>query len=161
MRMLPGVWSNEATPVPVRRRCGVAGYNGTDMICVRKVCPAERLGLLRLGACHLCDGKEPALLVPRTQAPDRGESLVSIPCPSGFTGVINRTCTHDGVWKEELPLAGVCVRTYCPARMVQLKGWTDGMNATEQLLHSVPVPATAGKFASNPLRCLWSLEDLF
>ncbi len=36
-------------------------YDGQTMRCVRQYCPPETLGLLRLAACDLCDGKEPLM----------------------------------------------------------------------------------------------------
>ena len=40
---------------------GSSNYDGQAMRCVRQYCPPETLGLLRLAACDLCDGKEPLI----------------------------------------------------------------------------------------------------
>ena len=43
----------------------MADYDGHTMRCARQYCPPETLGLLRLGACELCDGKEPLVHFPK------------------------------------------------------------------------------------------------
>lgn len=40
-------------------------YDGTEMHCARLYCPAETLGMLRLGACRLCEGREAFVSIPR------------------------------------------------------------------------------------------------
>jgi hypothetical protein len=46
---------------PGENNKGRSDYDGQVMRCVRQYCPPETLGLLRLAACDLCDGKEPLI----------------------------------------------------------------------------------------------------
>ena len=46
-----------------RKQLGV--YDGVEMHCVRRYCPAETLSMLRLGACRFCEGKDATLSIPR------------------------------------------------------------------------------------------------
>jgi len=140
-----------ATSIP---SSGLGEYSGEEMDCVRSHCPAEILGMLRLGACQRCGGKEVLIRVPQAPVPTSagGAAVVTVPCPVGYHGELNRTCTHSG-WVEDSPLAGGCARKFCPATLFKLEGWTSTMSPAVQTRHQVSVPDTTEGTGRVVLRC--------
>jgi hypothetical protein len=129
-------------------------YSGTEMHCVRSHCPAETLGMLQLGKCQRCGGKEAVVRIPRTPVPigDKAVSVVAVACPDGYTGSVNRTCTSSG-WVEDSPVVGGCVRKSCPATVFTLEGWASTMSLELRRQHEVVVGETMEGSGRVVLRC--------
>jgi len=92
--------------------------------------------------------------VPQAPVPTSagGAAVVTVPCPVGYRGELNRTCTHSG-WVEDSPLAGGCARKFCPATLFKLEGWTSTMSPAVQTRHQVSVPDTTEGTGRVVLRC--------
>lgn len=158
-RVLQGKGSKERSPALSRHCKGSGEYTGSAIRCVRySHCPAEKVGALRNNACKFCAGKEAVLLVPRTPIPllnshsatSASAVVVHVPCPAGFYGYVNRTCSRDG-WVDEAPLQGECTRKRCPAlgvRLAPLDTSTTTHNTTVVL--PTAVEGTGRVYASCP-----------
>jgi hypothetical protein len=102
---------------------GGSAYSGTEMRCARRYCPAEALGLLRLGACRLCRGEEPVLIAPRTLVPIGGHSTTHQ--PTAAMGDADGTTTPDSKTKAAAGNGGrTVVMLSCP------RGYVGAVNVT-------------------------------
>ena len=133
---------------------GPCQYGGMEMHCVRSHCPAEMLGVLQLGKCQRCGGKEAVVRFPRTPVPsgDNAVTVVAVACPDGYTGSVNRTCAATG-WVEDGPVGGECVRKSCPATVFTLEGWASTMIPELRRQHEVAVVETMEGTGRVVLRC--------
>jgi hypothetical protein len=133
-----------------RPASGGEAYTGGEMHCVARHCPSETVGLLRLGLCASCHGKEAVVQFPRTTTGPAAQ-VVTVGCPAGFDGSVNRTCGTDG-WG---PTQGSCRRRHCPRHRVLLDGLPSiavgakTFSHNEDCLNAYPFKTFANKALSD------------
>ena len=97
-------------------------YAGEPMQCARIYCPAEAVSLLRNELCVGCAGKDAAARFPRTvsvgSVVENTSAVVSVGCPPGFVGALNRSCSDAG-WSRTV---GSCTRVRCDRLDIPLTG---------------------------------------